>query len=92
MSAVITDLKRPNGLAFSPDGKTLANGGWKRLGNGKSNGDLQTWEVSTGRRLRVLARPRAAVIVSVVRFSSDERLLAAMVDDEGAVVETWQVR
>ena len=44
-------------VAFSPDGKMLASGDWRRSGDGTSSrqhGRVKLWDVSTAQRLAVL--------------------------------------
>jgi RNA polymerase sigma factor (sigma-70 family) len=81
-------------LAFAPDGKTLAAGGWE--------GPLVLWDVATGRRLRRIwppsgvatgRRPRFILpvsepaIVDTIAFSPDGRLLAT--GHHGDAVYLW---
>ena len=61
------DSSWTHGIAFSPDGNTLAGGG--------NDHTIKLWEVSTGNRLRVLTGHTDA-IRSVV-FSPDGQLLAS---------------
>jgi WD40 repeat protein len=54
-------------LAFSPDGQTLASGGW--------DDSIRLWEVATGTELRKIHAHQA--IVARVVFSADGKLLAS---------------
>jgi Tol biopolymer transport system component len=89
-----SSLKGHEGLidsvAFSPDGRTLASGGYDRTAGG-----VILWDVATGKeRARLTARPRGgrapADRVCAVAFSPDNRWLAAGASDGGVVL--WDVR
>jgi RNA polymerase sigma factor (sigma-70 family) len=58
----------PAALAFAPDAKTLATGGW--------DNNLVLWEVATGKKLRTIQAAKGPAIVDSVAFSPDGRLLA----------------
>src|SRR5262249_32607220 len=61
-----------SGLAFSPDGTTLAAG----MGTVGAEAELRVWRVGDGSVLRRLTSKKNAA-VSDVAFSSDGRILAA---------------
>lgn len=58
-------------VAFSPDGKLVAAAGYG------STAGVDVWEVSSGKRVRMLAVPPPATAVWSVAFSPDGRLLVA---------------
>jgi RNA polymerase sigma factor (sigma-70 family) len=58
----------PVSLAFAPDCKSLAIGGW--------DSKLVLWDAATGRRLRTIQPEGAPACVDAVAFSPDGRLIA----------------
>jgi WD40 repeat protein len=65
-------------LAFSPDGKTLASGGW--------DDTVRLWDVAGGRELRRLVAHKA--MVARVAFSGDGKVLASRGGLDG-VLRLW---
>jgi WD40 repeat protein len=65
-------------LAFSPDGKTLASGGW--------DDTVRLWDVTTGKELRRLFAHQA--LVARVAFSGDGKVLASRGGLDG-VLRLW---
>jgi len=63
-------------IAFSPDGKTLASGGWDET--------IRLWNVATGKQLRRLDG-HADGMVATVTFSPDGRFLASRGGNDGTV-------
>lgn len=68
------------GLAFSPDGKTLASGGGGGLG-----GLIVFWDVATGKRLH--PQPGHALAVLDVAFAPDGKTVASRGDEQ--TVRLW---
>jgi WD40 repeat protein len=64
-----------NSVAFSPDGKTLASGGW--------DDTVRLWDVQTGKQLRKIDAHKA--MVAHVAFSPDGKVLASRGGLDGAV-------
>lgn len=73
-----------NSIAFSPDGRTVANGCQR---NPEGVGFVRLWDVSTGKTIRMFEHPGGAV--RSVTFSPDGRTLASMVG--GGAIHLWDV-
>jgi WD40 repeat protein len=67
------------GIAFSPDGKRLATGGWDNL--------VRLWDPETGKEVRRLSGHSAAVLT--LAFSPDGNTLASAGNDR--IVRLWDV-
>lgn len=66
-------------VAFSPDGKRFATGGW--------NGTAQIWNVSDGSILHSI--PHGGLYVYAVAFSPDGKFLATGSSDRGRFLRIW---
>jgi WD40 repeat protein/energy-coupling factor transporter ATP-binding protein EcfA2 len=73
---VLASPTAPNGVAFSPDGKTIVSAG--------DNGMLIQWDVETGRLLRQLVGGHHDARAWAVTFSPDGAMIVSA-DDIGAV-------
>lgn len=71
--------QRSDGLAFSPDGNSLASA--------STDSTIRIWDAATGNELRVLRGH--AVAVRTVSFSADGKLLAS--GDAAGKVKIWDV-
>ncbi|MYB02583.1 WD40 repeat domain-containing protein [Candidatus Poribacteria bacterium] len=69
-------------LAFSPDGRFLANGGF-----GKLRRELQVWEITTRRKISLTGESRPA---TALRFSEDSKTLVS-VDSWGATISRLDI-
>ncbi len=84
---VMTEIGGPViSVAFSPDGKTFATGGW--------DGIVRLWDTETGvllKKMRLSFFPPGAVgMVRSVAFSPDGEKLAAGILDGNVII--WDVR
>ena len=73
-----------NSMAFSSDGRTIANGCQR---NRETGGFVRLWDVSTGATIRMLEHPEGAV--SSVTFSPDGGTLASMAT--WGIIRLWDV-
>jgi WD40 repeat protein/tRNA A-37 threonylcarbamoyl transferase component Bud32 len=66
------------GVAFSPDGKLLASGGWEEQPGGNPVPRAKVWDVRTGREAyRIRGPGHLSGLFEAVAFSPDGRYLAA---------------
>ena len=69
-------------VAFSPDGKTLATGGWSR------EGAIQLWDIDTATQVSIMGK---GIGVSVLAFSEDGKTLASVGWQGAPVFYVWDV-
>ena len=70
-------------IAFSPDGKTLATGGWSR------EGAIQLWNIDTATQISIMGRGIGSV--DVLAFSEDGKTLASVGSSQGLRFHVWDV-
>ena len=71
-----------NDIAFSPDGRTIANGIQR---NPDGDGLVRLWDVSTGNTIHKLEHPSSVLSVA---FSPDGQMLAS---SSGSIIRFWDV-
>jgi WD40 repeat protein len=71
---------------FSPDGKVLLTQGWDIKENA---GIIRSWDVATGKELRVLARHSNAF--DYTELSPDGKVIAALLRDAEKTIRSWDV-
>jgi WD40 repeat protein len=72
---------RVRSVAFSPDGKTLASGGWDNR--------IKVWDVATGREKATFRGHAEGDWITAVVFSPDGKLLASGSTDD--TIKLWDV-
>jgi WD40 repeat protein len=70
-------------IAFSPDGKIVASGGW--------NGRVCLWEAATGRLLRSLDSSQPGQLIFGLAFAPDGKTLAAGASGPDPSLRRWEV-
>jgi WD40 repeat protein len=81
------DLMMAHGLAYSPDGRTLATAHWNNL----KAGGVKLWELSAGRVAVTLPAPVETGGVEALAFSPDGRWLAGAVGESATPAPPWSV-
>jgi len=75
-------------LAFSPDGRFLASGGWYEQSLGSSYGAIEIWDVATGKPVHEFSEIRDTIYS--LAYSPDGRYLAAGEDSFGNI-DIWDM-
>jgi len=75
-------------IAFSPDGKRMASGGYA---NDKDNYFARLWEVETGKELRRFMHGKRGYGVRSLAFSPDGKTLATLGTQAGAFLRLFDV-
>lgn len=70
-------------IAFSPDGKTLATGGWSR------EGAIQLWNIDTATQVSIMGKGIGSV--GMLAFSEDGKTLASVGSSQGLRFHVWDV-
>jgi len=72
-------------IAYSPDGKMLASGGWKNT--------IKLWGVQSGYELKTLTwRTNYVVNVTSVAFSPNGKFLASGSEEDGNSIKLWDLQ
>jgi RNA polymerase sigma factor (sigma-70 family) len=75
-------------IAFSPDGKRMASGGYE---NDKDNYFARIWEVETGKELRRVMHGKKGYGVRCLAFSPDGKTLATLGTQGGVILRLFDV-
>jgi WD40 repeat protein/beta-lactamase regulating signal transducer with metallopeptidase domain len=81
------DLSMVYGLAYSPDGRTLATAHW----NNVAAGGVKLWDMAAGRLEATLPAAVEKGGVEAVAFSPDGRWLAGVVGESATPAPPWSV-
>jgi WD40 repeat protein len=76
-----------HGLAYSPDGRTLATAHWNNVAAGK----VKLWDISAGRVTATLPAPVQRGGVEALAYSPDGRWLAGAVGESATPALPWSV-
>ena len=76
------------GIAFSPDGKRMATGGY---GNDKDNYFARLWDVETGKEIRRFMHGQKGYGIRSLAFSPDGKTLATLGTQSGAFLRLFDV-
>jgi RNA polymerase sigma factor (sigma-70 family) len=87
-SALPSDFPQVLAVAFSPDGKWLASGGY---GNDKEDYFARLWDVETGKEVRRFMHGKKGYGVRCLAFSPDGKTLATLGTQGGAFLRLFDV-
>jgi RNA polymerase sigma factor (sigma-70 family) len=87
-SALGPDWPSVCAIAFSPDGKLMATGGYD---NDKGNEFARLWEVETGKELRRFPHGKRSYGIRSLAFSPDGKTLATLGENSGSVLRLFDV-
>jgi RNA polymerase sigma factor (sigma-70 family) len=76
------------GIAFSPDGKLMASGGYD---NDQGNEFARLWDVATGKELRRFQHGKRSYGIRSLAFSPDGKTLATLGENSGSVLRLFDV-
>jgi RNA polymerase sigma factor (sigma-70 family) len=76
------------GIAFSPDGKLMASGGYD---NDHGNEFARLWDVETGKELRRFPHGKPCYGIRSLAFSPDGKTLATLGENSGSVLRLFDV-
>jgi RNA polymerase sigma factor (sigma-70 family) len=75
-------------IAFSPDGKLMASGGYD---NDRSGEFARLWDVATGKELRRFPHGKPSYGIRSLAFSPDGKTLATLGENSGSVLRLFDV-
>jgi RNA polymerase sigma factor (sigma-70 family) len=76
------------GVAFSPDGKLMATGGYD---NDQAGEFARLWDVATGKELRRFRHGKQSYGIRSLAFSPDGKTLATLGENSGSVLRLFDV-
>jgi RNA polymerase sigma factor (sigma-70 family) len=76
------------GIAFSPDGKRMATGGYD---NDRGNEFARLWDVETGKELRRFFHGKRSYGIRSLAFSLDGKTLATLGENSGSTLRLFDV-
>ncbi len=87
-SALPASFAGVQAVAFTPDGKRMASGGYE---NDKDNYFARIWDVETGKELRRAMLGKAGYGVGCLAFSPDGKTLATLGTQAGVILRLFDV-
>jgi len=83
LSTLNVEFKRPHAISFSPDGRTLAVGGFADK--------IQLWDTSTYTKIRELSAGTAYQTYSLTFSPDGQTIVTSGINGSGGVVMVWDV-